>query len=88
MTKIKCPICRKVSGIYLETINHPLPNQEYDGIGVFCECCGKIGEVDIKIEIKNTKINTDNFIKTNKERIEKELNDAHADWVKNSMGRW
>ncbi len=86
MNKIKCPICKRMSGIHLETIQI-LPDQEYDGIDVFCSRCGKIGEVDIHIKVINVRIETPNFIKSDKERIRKELSDAHIDYIENYMGK-
>ncbi len=88
MSIIKCPICKKSSEIYLETIHPPHPDQKHYGIGVFCSWCGKIGKANIHIKMMSVKLNTASFIKSEKERIRKELNDAHRDWVENSMGRW
>lgn len=88
MERIKCPICKRVSKIYLETIHPPHPDKKYHNIGVFCAWCGKIGTVDIHIEMLSVKLNTASFIKSEKERIRKEFNDAHRDWIENSMRRW
>jgi len=85
---IECPICKKAGGIYLETIHPPHPDQKYYGVGVFCSWCGKIGKTDINIKVMSVKLDTANFIKTDKERIRKELQDAHKEYVENCMGTW
>ena len=74
-------MCKRASKIYLETIQAPRLDQKYDGIGVFCGWCGKIGETDILIKINSIRLNTPISIKNNKEKIRKELDEAHAWWT-------
>jgi len=88
MNKIKCPLCKKSSNIYLETLKSSKPDQEYDNMGIYCNCCGRIGEVDVKIEIKDARINSASSIKTEKEKIRKILQDNHREYIENTMGTW
>ncbi len=88
MNNIKCPMCKKSSGIYLETVHSSHPDQKHYGIGVFCSWCGEIGNADIHIKMISVKLNIASFIKSKKERIRKELNDARVEYIENCMGRW
>jgi hypothetical protein len=82
MNRIRCPICRKVSGIYLGTTHGLLPDQEYDGIDVFCKCCGKIGETDIKIDVNSVRLQTKSEIENRKEKCREEFKKSRSECFK------